>query len=248
MNGFSRRDVLKNLALGTSAVGFSQLFGISTLAAQTEEPVTTPDPSQGDSAETILNLAATAEALACTHYYTALTDSQIPLTPDQRTYLVAALDAELSHLLFLNANGAQTLTQSFYFPLNVYRNIEIFADITQQAETSFVAAYLAANRRLAELGESLLAATVAQIATTESVHLALVRQLGGLLPNHVTLGEGLYYNVSEVSPVLRPFLEGGVGFASAIGFPGEEAIRSFIGDSGIMVIEPFTQRASANNS
>jgi hypothetical protein len=245
MTSFSRRELLKGAALGTTAFSFSQLFGYSTAVAQTEEP----DPaSQGDSVEMILNLAATAEGLACTHYYTALTNSQIPLTPDERRTLTAALDTELSHLLYLTANGAQMLATAYYFPLNVYRSRETFTDITQQAETAFVAAYLAANRRLAELGEPLLAASVAQIATTESVHLALIRQLGGLLPDHVTFGEVLYYNISEVSPVLRPFLEGGTGFAGTTAYPGDDAIRDFIGDSGVSPVQPFTEKFSQNNS
>lgn len=245
MTSFSRRELLKRAAFGSTALSFSQLFGYSTAFAQTEEPEA---GSQGDTVETILNLAVTAEALACTHYYTVLTNSQIALTPDERRILTAALDTELSHLIYLSQNGAQLLAASFYFPVNVYRNRETFAEITQQAEMAFVAAYLAANRRLAELGEPLLAATVAQIATTESVHLALIRQLGGLLPDHVTFGEALYYNISEVSPVLRPFLEGGTGFSGTTAYPGDDAIRNFIGTSGVTAVQPFTEKFPQNNS
>ena len=102
------------LGVGASVVGFSQLFGYSELFAQ----------SNGDDVETILNLATTAEALACTHYYTALTDSKIQLTPLERAILIAALDSELYHLEFLNENGGQSLTT----PLAVRRSGDKLVD------------------------------------------------------------------------------------------------------------------------
>ncbi len=227
----SRRSLLKGALLGAPLLGFSQLFGYTRLFAQAD----------GDSPEVILNLAATAEALACTHYYTVLTDSSVPLVPAERYFLIAALDTEYQHLQFLRANGAEPLTLEFYMPRNVYNDRANFSNITQQAETAFVAAYLAANRRFAELGESLLAATIAQIAATESVHLALVRQLGGLLPNHVSLGEALYFNTYEVVPVLQPFLEGGEGFTGPRSYPGDREISTFVGTDAVVVVPPFTE-------
>jgi len=228
----SRRNLLKgSVALGgASFLSFNQLFGFSNLFAQ-----------DGDSLETIVNLAATAETLACTHYYTVLTESNIQLTPMERNILTAALDTEYKHLQFLNANGGAALTEEFYFPLNVYNDRENFSTITEQAETAFVAAYLAANRRVAELGEQLLAGTLAQVAVTEEVHLALIRQIGGRLPNHVSLGQALFLNTSDVVPVLQPFLEGGEGFAGPRPFPGAEAIVAQVGTGGVEAVTPFTE-------
>ncbi|MBA3874032.1 MAG: ferritin-like domain-containing protein [Anaerolineae bacterium] len=233
MSDYSRRTFLKGgmLAAGTSLVGFSQLFDYQQLFAQ----------DNGDDVPTILNLAATAESLACTHYYTALTESNIQLTPLERDFILATLDSELYHLEYLNAHGGQSLTSQFYAPLNVYNDRANFGKITQQAETAFIAAYLAANRRIAELGNSLLAATVAQIAITEGVHLALIRQLAGLLPNNTALGEAFYFNTSEVTPVLRPFLEGGEGFRGPKPFPGADAIRSLVGKNTVDPTKPFTE-------
>lgn len=232
MTAHSRRAFLKGsmVGLGGALVGFNQLFGYSELAAQ----------SNGDDVETILNLAATAEALACTHYYVALTDSKIQLTPIERAVLISTLDSELYHYEYLVENGGQTLTTQFYAPLNVYNDRANFSTITQQAESAFISAYLAANRRLAELGNPLLAATVAQIVVTEGIHLALIRQLTNLLPNNTSLAEADYYNTSEVVPVLRPFLEGGDGFKGPRNFPGADAIRSLVGQNGVEVVQPFT--------
>lgn len=234
MTNLSRRSFLKSggLAVGTAGLTFSGLFGYSRVFGQ-----------DGDSVETMINLAATAETLACTHYYNVLTDSKIQLAPTERDILTAALDTEYQHLQFLNANGAKALTEEFFFPVNVYNDRQNFSEITETAEFAFVGAYLAANRRFAELGESLLAATVAQVACTEEVHLALIRQIGGRLPNHVSLAQAPFYNTSEVVPVLQGFLEGGAGFeATARKFPGADTITSFVGDDGVESVEPFVAK------
>lgn len=234
MANFSRRAFLKSsaVAAGTAGLTFSSVFGYSRVFGQ-----------DGDSVETIINIAATAETLACTHYYNVLTDSNIQLAPAERNILTAALDTEYQHLQFLNANGAQALTNQFYFPLNVYVDRQNFAEITEMAESAFVAAYLAANRRFAELGEPLLAATVAQVACTEEVHLALIRQIGGLLPNHVSLAQALVYNTSDAGPILQAFLEGGDGMeATARPFPGGQTIVDFVGGNGVMAVEPFVTK------
>jgi hypothetical protein len=84
-----------------------------------------------------------------------------------------------------------------------------------------------------------MAATTAQIAVTEQVHLALIRQLGGKLPNNVSLGQALYYNPSDALPTLQVFLEGGEGFQGPIEFPGDDVIFDFVGRSGVEPTAPF---------
>lgn len=228
----SRRAFLGSTtaAIGASSFSFSQLFGYERLFAQ----------KIGDDVQTILNLAATAETLACTHYYNVLTESQVALTPAEVVYIKSALDAELQHLTFLNANGAKAVTTNFYFPLNVYNDRAQFSAITEQSETAFVAAYLAAVRRLAELNNQLLAATAAQIAAVEQVHLALVRQIGGRVPNHVSLGQALFRNTSDAGPVLQGFIEGGNGFVGPKPFPSDDKIHSVVGKDTVEAIKPFT--------
>jgi hypothetical protein len=227
----SRRGFLKGsvAVAGASALSFSQLFGFTKVFAQ-----------DGDDPQTILNLAATAETLACTHYHAAITSGGIAWNEAQLNYLKAGLDAELQHLEFLNANGGTALVSEFYVPENVFTDVAVFAATTEAAETAFVAAYLAAARRIAELGDPLLAATAAQVAVVEGQHLALVRQIGGMLPNHVSLGEALFYNVSDAVPVLQPFLEGGEGFVGPAAYPGADAVREAIGGVTTISIPPFT--------
>lgn len=231
MNQVTRRSFLKGAAVGgTALLTFNQLFNYNQVFGQTT----------GDDAQTILNLAATSEMYATTHYYTVLTESTIALTPGEIETLKGFLDAELQHLEYLFDNNAEPVTQEFYIPEAVYNDREQFASITEQIETAFVGAYLAACRQYAALGLPLLAGTAAQVAAIEQEHLALVRQIGGLRPNNASLGRALFYNVSDAVPALQPFFEGGPGYGGPIVWPGADAIRELVRDVGVTPIPPFT--------
>jgi hypothetical protein len=229
-----RRDFLKGGALlaAASTMGFGGLFGLSN-----------PKHLADDDIPTILNIAATAETFACTHYYLAINNRSRFTTP-QFNYIKGALEQELIHLEFLNANGGKALTEEFYFPQGVFRNAISFGTVTSVAETVFVGAYLAATRRFAELDQPLLAATAAQVAVVEGQHLALVRQTAQLLPNNIPLGEPKFYNVSDAVPVLQPLLdgkEGGLGpmEKTTTKYPGAEECRKAIGKSALTPVKPF---------
>jgi hypothetical protein len=231
----NRRDFLKSSSLlaTASTLGFSGVFGLRQTSALA-----------GDDVATILNIAATAETFACTHYYQAL-NSKIKFTTPQVNYIKAALEEELIHLEFLNANGGKALAEAFYFPQGVFKTAVSFGTVTSVAETVFVGAYLAATRRFAELGQPLLAATAAQVAVIEGQHLALVRQTANQLPNNIALGEPKFYNVSDAVAVLKPLLDGVEGALGAMEkepakYPGAEAIRKAIGKSALTPVKPFT--------
>jgi hypothetical protein len=220
----SRRDLFKTGAAGLSVVSFSSLFG-QALAAGDDE---------GDDVQTILNLAATAETLACTLYYAVLTTGEIPFTEVDIFYLTGALDAELQHLEYLNANGGEALTEEFYFPQDVFTDLTVFAPTTEALETAFVAAYLAATRRAAELGDPLLAMTAAQVASIEGV-------MGELQPaNNVSLAQTLFFNVSDAVPALLPFIEGNDDFVGPEPYLGAEEMRNLLGESVITSVLPAT--------
>lgn len=231
MNDLSRRTVLKGMLLGgASVVSFNQLFGYSQLAAQ----------SSDDDAQTILNLAATAETFACTHYYRVLTESDVALTPGEINILKGFLDAELQHLDYLTANGGQTLATDFYFPSEIYTDRKQFGEVTELVETTFIAAYLAATRRLAELGEPLLAATAAQVTAIEQEHLSIVRGIGGRRPNNLAFARALFYNVSEAVPALQPFLAGGSNYSGPAPYPGADVIRDLVRDAGVSSVATYS--------
>lgn len=236
MTNLSRRSLLKGsagVAAGAAALSFSQLFQYSRVFGQ----------GDGDDAQTILNLATTAETFACTHYYNAIISADaLGLSADEVRNLKAFLDSELKHKQFLEANGAQPLATEFYVPGTLFSDRNTFLTTTDTAENWFVGAYLAAVRRFAELGNPLLAATAAQVMGVEAEHQALIRQMGGLLPSNHTLKQALFYNTSEVVPYFQPFLDGsGEGFVGPAPFPGVDEINALVGDEGVLTDVPFIQ-------
>lgn len=223
----SRRDFLKNSAIAAAVLGsgisFGTAFGIRTSRAQE------------DDATTILNIAATAETFAVTHYYRAL-QGEAKFTEAQIAYIKAGLEAEYQHLEFLNNNGAKALASEFYFPEGTFKDAKSFGTVTSIAETVFVAAYIAATQSFAKMGNPALAATAAQIAVVEGQHLALVRQMSEQLANNLAYGKALFKMVSEAVPVVAPLLdgkEGGLGKmeTKAVAYPGADAVRMAIGES-----------------
>ena len=230
-----RRSFLKGGALlaSATALGFTGFFGLGRASA-----------ADGDDVPTMLKVAATAETFACTHYFQALS-SKIRWTTPQLAYIRAALEEELIHLEFLNANGGDTLADKFYLPQGAFKTARSFGTVSSIAETVFVGAYLAATRRFAELGNPLLAATAAQIAVVEGEHLALVRETAQVLPNNIAYGEPKFFNVSDAVAVVQPILdgkEGGLGpmEKEPVSFPGADAIRKIIGKSQLTPVKPFT--------
>lgn len=228
-----RRSLLKGAAGiggGLALASFAGALGIGS--AQAAEG--------GDDVQTILNLAATAETLAVTHYYSAIMARTFDLDDADVVYLKFALDAEQAHLDFLNANGAKALTDKFYVPATLLSDVGTFVQVTDTAETAFVGAYLAATRRFADLGNPRLAATAAQVACVEAQHLALAREIGGLVPNDITLALPVFFNVSNAVPVLAPFLQGGSGFIGPVSYPGKDNIATALGGIKSRVVPPFT--------
>jgi hypothetical protein len=234
MGTISRRNVLRGgavAAAGAATLSFGDLFRYNRVFAQ----------GGGDDPQTILDLAATAETFACTHYYNAIQSADaLQLTDQEVGWLKTFLDAELKHKQFLEANGAKALATEFYVPATLFSDRATFVSTTDTAENWFIAAYLAATRRFAELGQPLLAATASQVSGVESEHQALIRVMGGLQPSNRVLKQPLFYNTSEVAPLFQPFLEGGDGFTGPAPFPGVDAISALVGDEGVLAVTPFT--------
>lgn len=209
---FSRRTFMKGTAGiggGLAMASFASSFGMGKAQAA----------AANDDIQTIANLAATAETLAVTFYYAAITGAQFSVDAADVQYLRLAMDAEQYHLDILGTLGGKSLTQQFYVPANVLSDPNVFIQTGLAAETAFVAAYLAATRVFAEGGHGKLAATTAQHAASEAVHLSLIRDIGGLAPNDLALNAAIYYNVSDAVPTLAPFLKGGEGFIGPVSYP-----------------------------
>jgi hypothetical protein len=221
-SSLSRRGFIKGAGLATGAAllaNHSTLFGIRTARAQGGD----------DDVATIINLAATAELFATTHYLGAINGS-LGLAEAQVNYLKTGFLAEQDHLELLLSLGATPVAAEFYVPENLFSDVTLFATITEIAETTFVAAYLAATRIFAAAGQAAFAVSTAQIAAVEAEHRALARQIGGLLPNNLGYAQYQFDNVSDAVPVLEPFLNPGAdGFIGPVAPPSQsdiDAIRA----------------------
>jgi hypothetical protein len=238
MANLTRRSFLKGSALvGASAAGiFNAAYGFSRVLGQDME---------NDTVENIVNIAATAELFATTHYLAAINNADVlGLDGIQLAYMKAGFLAEQDHLELLQSLGAVPVVTEFYVPETLFSDIELFSTITELAETTFVSAYLAATRIFGSSPDTLpFTVTVAQIATVEAEHRALVRQIGGRLANNQSYAQYQFNNVSDAVPVLQAFLDGsGEGFVGPVAPPTADdiaAIRAEAEDLGYTAVLPF---------
>ena len=231
----TRRGFFRGVAgigAGAAALSFAQAFDMGTAYAS---------HNASDEPQTILNLAVTAETLAVSAYYYTLQGNPLDFDGADTQYLKLALSAEMYHLDFLTSAGGQALASSFYVPEKFLSDKAVNTATFAAAETAFVGAYLAVTRRFAELGNPRLAATAAQHAASENEHLALIRDIAGLVPNPNGLPAPIYYNVSDAVPTLVPFIQGGDGFAGPVSFPGPDAIAALAGPFEAAPVPAFTQ-------
>lgn len=225
MTNLSRRSFLKRSAVvaGATTLGVN-MFGINLAFAQ-------DTMGENDDVQTVLNLAATAELFATTHYLAAI-NGDLSLAEAQVNYLKAGFIAEQDHYDLLVSLGAEPVVTEFYVPEGLFSDVAMFSAITEVAETTFVSAYLAATRIFADLGETAFAVTTAQIAGVEAEHRALVRQIGSNIPNDRSYQEFQFANVSGAVPVLQPFLDGsGDGFVGPVAPPTADDIAAVRADA-----------------
>ncbi|HEX2619320.1 MAG TPA: ferritin-like domain-containing protein [Phototrophicaceae bacterium] len=224
MSKLSRRDLLKGTAIaGASAVGiFNSVYGFSRVLGQ--------DMAANDDLATIINVAATAELFATTHYLAAVNSaSALGLDDAQVAYMKAGFLAEQDHFELLTSLGAVPVVTEFFVPEALFSDIDLFTATTEVAETTFVAAYLAATRIFAEGGKdtAAYAVTTAQIAAVEAEHRALIRQIGKKLANGLSYAMYQVHNVSDAVPVLQPFLDGKAeGFMGPVAPPTADDIAA----------------------
>jgi hypothetical protein len=193
---FSRRAFLRQAAVAGSLT-FAAAFGLR------------PGRAAKDDTQTTLNIAITAEAFACTHYYRAV---QTPIFDEiQLDYLKTGLAAEVQHYQFLLANGAKPLTTQFYFPRGTFDDPRTFGAVTATAETVFVSAYLAASAQFARQGDVNLSGVAAQVAVVEGQHLALMRIFDRELTATTNFSVPIFEQVTDAVPMLMPLIDGSTG-------------------------------------
>jgi hypothetical protein len=227
----SRRTLLKggSVLAAASVVGFGGMFGTRALAAEDE------------TVEDVINIAATAELFATTHYYRAIQEAKkLNIGAGELSYLQAGLEQEFFHYNFLVSLGAKPLATKFYFPKGTFGDKKTFATVTAIAETVFVGAYTAAVHTFAKLGSPANAAIAAQVATVEAQHLLFMNQLAGVNPpNNLGITAAPFYLVKDAVPVVSPLLDGKKGAlgdmeTDAIAAPDKDAVLKAQGGKSLL--------------
>jgi len=213
----TRRRFLHNAAgvgAGITAAGFVDIFS-SEAAGHLTEAAGGP----GDTIATIVNVAATAETLAVTFYYTVLMGATFRVDEPAVAYLIGAMDAEMGHLDTLRPLGGASSRRRFYLPDHLLADAGVFVDTTVTLETTLTGVYLAATHQFAALGRPLLAATAARHAASAAQHLTLIGHLAGLAPHSLTPPAQVAHGVSDTALALTPFIRGGDGFSGPVNVP-----------------------------
>jgi hypothetical protein len=200
----SRRNLVKiagATGLGLALAQVRTIGGIREAAAQSED------------VGTIINIAATAEAMAVTLLGAAIQgapgyhnpDGTQGLAPGIVSILKAAQASEQAHYIFLTKAGAKPLTLTFNIP-----NAEIATDSTtlfqtiETLETAFQAAYMTAGREFAAMRKPDLVKVAFQIGGVECEHRALARlALGDALPHNLAFETKMFDQVSQAAAALK---------------------------------------------
>ena len=212
----SRRRLLKAVGAGGAAVSLSQVWGLRVADAQTA----------GDTLQTIVNTAITAEALATTLVYGVVTQSTYfsRLPAIHQDVLRATLTTEQVHFDLLAEQGGTPATTQFFMPADILESPARLVQVGDFLETVCIGAYLAATRRFAELNQPVLAEVAHQLGGSEAEHRVLIRAMGRdvlglqLIPNNIPIERPVLQQVSQAPQFLAPFLRGGEAFG--VGFVG----------------------------
>ncbi len=182
-----------------------------------------------ESVQDIIDIAATAEALAVTALGAALESAaqgKLALNPEHVQAFTAARAEEQAHYEALITSGAKPLTTTFTLPdPKILTDVATFLPAVIGLEEAFVAAYLAAAQEFAVLGEPRLAQLAFSIAAVESEHRVAVRffavEAGVIkgLPNDIAFEQALFTSAGAAADALKQLGWIG-GSGDSITYPG----------------------------
>ncbi len=188
--------------------------------------------AQDETVAEIANIAATAESMAVTLLGGAIESARNggydPSIPGPVIdILEAARATEQFHLEYLLSAGAQPLTQTFTVPdTSILSSYDALFSTIVALEGAFIAAYIAAARRFAELKQPELVKVAFQIAGTEAEHRVLANYALGTRPaNDVAFEKALFRSVGEAAEMLQHLGYIG-GDGPAVTYPGPGRIRT----------------------
>ncbi|MGH2458080.1 MAG: ferritin-like domain-containing protein [Chloroflexota bacterium] len=196
----SRRGLFKVTGAAGLGLALTQLGTLSALAADQE------------SVADIINIAATAEALAVTLTGAVIAgaakyDGGKGLPTSLVTWVKGIQAEEQAHYKYLTSAGAKPLTLSFTVPQNlvpITNDSKALLNFVVAAETIFIGAYIAAAQEFAELGQPTLSKVALQIAGVECEHRVLANYgTGAMPPNNLGFEQALYHDVHEAAAAVQ---------------------------------------------
>ena len=201
----TRAAILKRAAIGTAiAAGAGAFVNVKGALAS------------GDSIETVVTTAVTAEALAVTYLTGVISTVKAPSVTKFETVLKAANASEYAHFKALESLGAKPLTTKFWAPNAVFQPENVFPTI-QFAENMFINAYLVGITTFAEAGNATLARYAGEILGVEAQHLARARFAMGKLPDDRAFQSFIF---TDMAGIVGRIEKAGIGFGKRGKGPG----------------------------
>lgn len=232
--GRTRRDFFASTAklAGATALGAAGAGLLQPIAARAATSA-----SNTDTAQDILDIAATAEALAVTFYYNGLQAGMA--LPDvnsaaNQNYFQAAVIQETEHLLYLRKFGAANPPHRFYFPPNMFTDESVFFQTALTLEAYFISAYLAAaldfsgavSSNMTTANPTFLGFAV-QVLGVECEHRALLGVAANINPpNGIIIESALVKTVQDAGVALKPFIKGTDGYVGPVSLPTRDEINT----------------------
>lgn len=214
----TRRGILR----GTTALGAGLLLArLGLLRAVAQE---------SESVKQIIDIAATAEAMAVTLLGGAIDQARKgaydrPIPDAVIQILEAARAAEEFHYEYLTAAGAQPITTTFNVPdTSILTSSNALFETIVTLEGAFIAAYIAAAQQFTRLQQPELVKVAFQIAGTEAEHRVLANFALGTRPaNDVAFEPALFQSVAQAAGTLQQLGYIG-GRGPAVTYPGPGTI------------------------
>lgn len=205
LSAATRRRFVTGAAGAIGGMGLLGLMNESAFAA-----------SSDNSAENILNIAATAEVLAT--IVNTVGPEKVALDDVTKANINAAAREELLHYQALTgALGAKALTTTIYVPDEVFASKENLLNTLVAGDQIFVNAYLIGTTVFARAKKHKSARYAAEIMGVEAVHRALALQSLGKLGNDRTYQA---YEFLNITTAVRRLEAAGFGFGKPGSKPG----------------------------
>jgi hypothetical protein len=232
--GESRRSFFARTAqiAGATALGAAGVGLLQPIAARAAGK---PPKGNSDTTQEVIDIAATAEALASTFYYHALeAGDKLPNVNStaNMNYFQAAITQEYDHLEYLQRLGATPATTQFYFPDGMFTDETVFFPTALLLEEYFIAAYLAAALDFSGAVSSGITTAnpyalgfAVQVLGVECEHRALLGVANNVTPpNDRIIEAALLKSVADAVVPLKPFLAGGSGYKGPVALPARHKI------------------------